>query len=67
MLVVFYNHGLGYYGTLTDYFLNFTIDSPLNLLTVRLSVLRIRKSNVAQLSIHTKLSHYVIGQVIGFL
>lgn len=67
MLFMLDYHGFCFCSTLTDYLLNFTINSSLDLLSVRFSVLRVRKSNISQLSVHTELSDDVICQVVSFL
>jgi len=50
-----------------NYSFNLGINQSLHLLAIGFSILWIRKSNISNLFIHSKLSHQVIGYIIGLL
>lgn len=57
MMFVGNYHGLSALSTLVNDLLDLSVDCCLNLLAVWLGVLNVRKSHIAELSIHSKLSH----------
>ena len=61
------DHCLCLFSALPNYLLDLLVNHRLNSLSVRLSILGIRKSNIPKFSVHSELRHEVVGQVVGLL